>query len=49
MAIDDFSGMAAIKPLKHKDQATSRLKTILNAWKRAANVEIKGSADRTWH
>jgi hypothetical protein len=40
-AIDDFSGMAAIQPLKHKDQATTHLKAILNGWERAVNVEVK--------
>jgi hypothetical protein len=36
-----FSGMAAIQPLKHKDQATTHPKAILNGWERAVNVKVK--------
>jgi transposase InsO family protein len=40
-AIDDFSGLAAIKALKHKSQATKQLKVILIAWERATDKLVK--------
>ena len=40
-AIDDMSGMAEVKPLKHKSNASSTLKTILTVWERKAELKLK--------
>eukprot|EP00892_Ulva_mutabilis_P006540 jgi/Ulvmu1/4258/UM193_0007.1 len=40
-AIDDFSGMAAIKFLRHKSAAATQLKAILNVWERDTDLRVK--------
>jgi hypothetical protein len=41
MAIDDFSGEAVVKPLKHKSQVSVELKVILLAWERVKDLKVK--------
>lgn len=40
-AIDDFSGKAVVKPLKHKSQVSVELKVILLAWERGTDLKVK--------
>jgi transposase InsO family protein len=40
-AIDDFSGKAAVKPLKHKSQVSAELKVILLAWEGETDLKLK--------
>jgi hypothetical protein len=39
--IDDFSGMAANKLLKHKSEATTQLRAILNVWEHDTDLRVK--------
>jgi transposase InsO family protein len=41
MAIDDFSGVAAVKPLKHKSEASAELKAICIRWERESDWKLK--------
>jgi transposase InsO family protein len=40
-ALDDYSGYAAVKPLKHKSEATAELKMIITAWERQTERQVK--------
>jgi hypothetical protein len=40
-AIDDYSGFAAIKPLKYKSKVSASLKMILLAWERQLQKKVK--------
>jgi transposase InsO family protein len=39
--LDDYSGYAAVKPLKHKSEATAELKLIITAWERQTEKQVK--------
>jgi transposase InsO family protein len=40
-ALRDFSGHAAMRPVKHKSEATLELKKIMTAWKRQTEWQVK--------
>jgi transposase InsO family protein len=40
-SLDDLSGVAAVKPLKHKSEASAELKAICIRWERETDLKLK--------